>query len=233
MPIAKVNGINLFYEVHGQGKPLVLILGLSSDISDYGFIINFLSKSYKVIVSDNRGAGRSDKPRTKYSMDQMADDIIGLLDYLKINQVYVLGTSMGGRIALSLALNHKTRVKKLILVCTFAARGHRVKLSWPTRLIYPFRYLPPFRGKYPQPRYAYILQRQATFDFNVVSRLGEIKQPTLILHGKKDKTVDYSFAEVLNKKIKGSKLIPFKGGHLFFMFFERQKFLLAVTAWLA
>ncbi len=232
MPKAKVNDINLYYEVHGKGQPLVLILGLGSDLSDYKKIINYLSKYFMVLVVDNRGAGRSDKPNNKYSMDLMANDIIGVMDKLMIVDAYVLGTSMGGRIALSLTLNHPKRVKKLILACTFASRGYRVKLAWWMRLVYPFRFIPPFRGKYRQPRYAYILQREATFDYDVVDRLSEINQPTLILHGRKDKTIEFKFAEVLNKKIKDSKLIAFNGGHLFFMLGERQKFLKTVVTWL-
>jgi pimeloyl-ACP methyl ester carboxylesterase len=99
------------------------------------------------------------------------------------------------------------------------------------KFLYPFRFLPKFRG-YPQPRYAYILQRDAVFDYDVVDRLKEIRLPTLILHGEKDKTVDFKFAKVLNKNIKDSKLVAFKGGHLFFIFGERKKFLTTVTTWL-
>jgi pimeloyl-ACP methyl ester carboxylesterase len=232
MPIVKANDINLYYEVHGQGDPFVLILGLGSDLSEYGRIINYLSKSYMVLVVDNRGAGRSDKPKTKYSMDLMASDIIGVMDILKIKDAYILGTSMGGRIALSIALNHPKRVRKLILTCTFASRGYRIKLSWPMRLVYPFRFISPFKSKYHQPKYAYELQRDAVFDYDVVDRLHEINIPTLILHGKKDRTVEFKFAKVLNKKIKDSKLVAFKGGHLFFILGERQKFLETVTSWL-
>jgi pimeloyl-ACP methyl ester carboxylesterase len=232
MPIARVNNINLYYEVYGQGQPFVLILGLGSNLSQYGRIIKYLSKSYMVLVVDNRGAGRSDKPHTKYSMDQMADDIIGVMDKLKIKDAIVLGTSMGGRIALSMALNHKQRVKKLILTCTFASRGYRIKLSWPMRLIYPFRFIPLFRSKYRQPKYAYELQRDAVFDYDVVDRLREIIIPTLILHGRKDRTVEFKLAKVLNKKIKDSKLVAFKGGHLFFILGERQKFLTTVSSWI-
>jgi pimeloyl-ACP methyl ester carboxylesterase len=232
MPKLNINDIKIYYEIHGSGEPLVLILGLGSDISSYKHIIYYLAKSYKVIAFDNRGAGRSDKPQTKYSMDIMASDTIGLMNKLNIKQAYILGTSMGGRIALSLALNYPKRVKKLILTCTFASRGKKVRLSWPTKLIYPFRFLPPFRGKYHQPRYAYELQRDAVLDYDVTNRLSEIKLPTLILHGQKDRTVPFKDAKFLNKNIKGSELVAFNGGHLFFILGERQKFLETVNDWL-
>lgn len=222
----------MYYEIHGKGEPLLLIMGLGGDISEYKNVINGLAQNYKVIAFDNRGAGRTDKPTTPYSMDIMANDTAELMDRLGIKQANILGISMGGRIALALTLNYPERVKKLILVCTFASRGKRVRVSWAMRLLYPFQWLPPFRGKYPQPRYAFKLQRQATLDFDVVNRLHEIKAPSLILHGRKDKTAPFERAEVLNSRISGSKLIPFKGGHLFFVMQERQRFLNEVANFL-
>lgn len=226
MPTVKgFNDVNIYYEIHGNGEPLLLIMGLGGDISEYKSVIGGFAKNYQVIAFDNRGAGRSDKPSTPYSMEIMAHDAVRLLDELGIAEANVLGISMGGRIALAFALNFPERVKRLILVCTFASRGKKVRVSWAMRLLYPLQWLPPFRSKYPQPRYAFKLQRQATLDFDVIDRLHEIKAPTLILHGRNDKTVPFERAEILNNGICGSKLVPFKGGHLFFIMRERQRFL--------
>lgn len=68
MPINKSTGISIYYEVHGQGEPLLMIIGLGSDITNYSPLINYLANDYQVIVLDNRGAGRSDKPNEPYSM---------------------------------------------------------------------------------------------------------------------------------------------------------------------
>ena len=119
MPYAIVNGIKLYYEVHGEGFPLVMIMGLGADSNWWPpRIIEELSEDYKVVVFDNRGAGRSDKPDNRYTIDLMADDVLGLLDYLGIRKAYVLGVSMGGMIAQSLAIRYPEIVEKLVLCVT-------------------------------------------------------------------------------------------------------------------
>src|ERR1035438_8304990 len=106
MPTIKVNDITMYYEIHGEGEPMVLIAGLNSDHALYRGIIPQLAASHQVIVFDNRGVGQTDKPDIPYSIEMMADDTAGLLNALGIEQVHILGTSMGGRIAVALALKH-------------------------------------------------------------------------------------------------------------------------------
>src|SRR5438876_952183 len=120
MPYVEVNYIQMYYEIHGDGEPLVLIVGLGTDISEWDGIIRWLAKIYKVLAFDNRGAGRTDKPDTHYSIEMMADDTAGFMQTLGIQQAHILGISMGGRIALALALQHPKRIKKLVLVSTSA-----------------------------------------------------------------------------------------------------------------
>jgi 3-oxoadipate enol-lactonase len=141
MPTVLVNGIHLYYEVHGQGEPLVIIGGLSIDISEYPLMIKDLASDFQVIAFDNRGAGRTDKPDSPYSIEMMADDTEGLLTSLGISQAHVLGFSMGGRIAIDFTLKHPEQVKSLILVSTGArvpssrGRTRRMKmLLWLSRL---------------------------------------------------------------------------------------------------
>ena len=120
LPKVKVNGIEVYYEVHGEGSPLVLINGYTA--SSEGWqpeLLNELSKHHKIITCDNRGTGRSDKPSERYSIKTMADDIAGLLDNLNISKTHVFGISMGGTIAQELALNHKEKVTSLTLCSTF------------------------------------------------------------------------------------------------------------------
>ncbi|MCE4614279.1 MAG: alpha/beta hydrolase [Desulfurococcales archaeon] len=119
MPYATVNGIKLYYEVHGEGFPLVMIMGLGADSNWWPLrIIKEFSKDYSVVVLDNRGAGRSDKPDSKYTIDLMADDVLGLMDYLGIRKAHILGVSMGGMIAQSLAIRYPEVVGKLVLCVT-------------------------------------------------------------------------------------------------------------------
>jgi 3-oxoadipate enol-lactonase len=120
MPYVKVNDIQMYYEIHGDGEPLLLIVGLGTDISEWEGIIHWLAQTYKVLAFDNRGAGRTDKPDTPYSIEMMADDTAGLMQTLGNQQAHIFGISMGGRIALALALRYPTSVKKLVLVSTSA-----------------------------------------------------------------------------------------------------------------
>src|SRR5579862_3541680 len=110
----------MYYELAGAGPPLVLIGGLGVDISECGQLIDALSTRYRVLAFDNRGAGRTDKPDEPYTVRQMAADTAGLMQVLGIERAHVLGMSLGGRIALDVALEYPQRVRTLILVSTSA-----------------------------------------------------------------------------------------------------------------
>ena len=122
MPYAQVNGINLYYEVHGEGYPVVMISGLGSQGQSWDTQVPIYSKDYKVIVFDNRGAGKSDKPKSPYSTEGMADDTAALMDALSIEQAHIVGKSMGGMIAQWLAIKHPERVGKLVMGCSSGSR---------------------------------------------------------------------------------------------------------------
>jgi pimeloyl-ACP methyl ester carboxylesterase len=120
VPRAKVNGINLYYEVHGNGEPLVMIMGFAGSNGGWIFQRREFQKYYQVITFDNRGVGRSDKPPGPYSIRMMADDTVSLMNYLGIRQAHILGVSMGGYIAQELAINYPELVRRLVLGCTYA-----------------------------------------------------------------------------------------------------------------
>lgn len=113
MPTVKVNDINLYYEIHGNGEPLCLIPGLSNDIRDYRKIIHLLSQRFKVIALDNRGSGRTHKPDIPYSISMMSQDVVELLRYLCIDRAHIVGVSLGGRVATELTLEHPNMVELL------------------------------------------------------------------------------------------------------------------------
>lgn len=226
MPMIRVNDLDMYYEIHGEGEALVLISGLGTDVSEWGSIIHWLAQQYRVIAFDNRGAGRTDKPDQPYSIEMMAGDTEGLLGALAIERAHVLGISMGGRIALALALAHPERIGTLVLVSTSARAAKRHWWFGPLSLMSS---VPIFRSRYPQPRYAFRRQRRASSAFNCTDRLGEIHAPTLILHGQSDRTVPYALAEEMHAGIAGSKMLAFAGGHIFFLFRERQRFLDAIA----
>ena len=119
MSIAKVGSVELYYEEHGTGDPLLLIMGLAADSQAWMFQIPDFAKQYRVIAFDNRGVGRSSKPAGPYTIHEMADDTLGLLDALKIDKAHVVGVSMGGMIAQELVLRNPERVRALVLACTY------------------------------------------------------------------------------------------------------------------
>ena len=114
-----VNDINMYYEIHGDGFPLVMITGISENI-DWWMpdVIKAFSQNFKTVIFDNRGAGRTDKPEVNYSIKMMADDTAGLMDPLNIERAHVFGLSMGGMIAQELILNYPEKVEKLVLGCS-------------------------------------------------------------------------------------------------------------------
>lgn len=118
MPLIAVNDVELYYESHGSGVPLMLLGGLGLDVSEMGMLIGPLADRFRVIAVDNRGAGRSAKPPGPYSIEQMAADVAGLMDRLDLPRAHLLGISMGGRIAMALALAWPGRVNRLVLVAT-------------------------------------------------------------------------------------------------------------------
>ena len=116
MPKIQSNGINLYYEIHGEGQPLLFIHGLGSSTRDWEFQVQEFAKSYKVITLDLRGHGQSDKPAGPYSMSMFAADTVGLLKGLGIDAPHVVGLSLGGGVAFQMAVDASLPLKSLIIV---------------------------------------------------------------------------------------------------------------------
>lgn len=125
MPKIKTNNIELYYEIHGTGKSLVLISGLGYSSWQWHKMVPLLAEHFQVITFDNRGVGQSDKPAGPYTAAMLAQDTVGLLDALKIDKAIIAGHSMGGFIAQAIALDFPQRVEKLILCSTnFGGPNH-------------------------------------------------------------------------------------------------------------
>jgi len=117
MPKVKVGDINIYYEIHGEGEPLVFIDGRNMCHGLLYKHVPVFAREYKVISFDNRGVGKSDKPDVPYSLEMMANDLAGLLDVISIEKAHFMGYSMGARIAEEMALSYPERVISLVLVC--------------------------------------------------------------------------------------------------------------------
>lgn len=114
----KANGIEFYYEIYGEGMPLVLLEGLGYASWMWYRQIDALSKHFKVIVFDNRGVGETDKPDMEYTIELFADDTIEVLEALGVEKTHILGVSMGGFIAQEFSIKYPDKVDKLILCST-------------------------------------------------------------------------------------------------------------------
>lgn len=263
MPTVKVGDINMYYEVHGEGKPLVLIMGLGLDLTGWMFQTPEFSKKYRVIVFDTRGVGRTDAPDTPYSIEMMADDTAGLLYALGIEKAHILGLSMGGFIAQELALKYPQRVKSLILATTGAIELSLAKYLVDTwvrmaqegvsreiliRDLLPWIFTEKFfenpeqvqmmtdamlANPYPQPAYAFARQAAADVEHDTRNRIGQITAPTLVLVGKEDILCPVKLSEELASGIPNAELVVLEGGGHGFFIEITDKFNQAVLDFLA
>ncbi len=128
MPKTEVNGINVYYEVHGRGEPLFLIAGMGADHRSWFPQVTAFGRYFKVITFDGRGIGKTDRPRELYTFEVLANDVVGLMDRLSLDSAHVLGESLGGIVAQETAIDFPQRVRKLILANTSVGTGVEMQL---------------------------------------------------------------------------------------------------------
>jgi 3-oxoadipate enol-lactonase len=231
-----INDIDLYYEESGEGYPLVLISGLGGGCATWQTVRNVLSRHYRVIVFDNRGAGRSSIPEGAYSITQMADDLLELLKHLNVDKAHVLGGSMGGFIAQEFALMYPAMINKLILCCTMDKFSKRNKVlfecmydSWKDGQSIDIRFKelccwgfsPTFfndeqavefavqfalESPYKQTLIGFKRQLEACIGFYSAERLKDIYHETLVLVGEDDILITPRESKTLTDNIPNSKM---------------------------
>lgn len=242
MPTIKANGINLYYEFHGSGEPLLLIMGLRRNAEWWYRQIPEFSRHFQVLAFDNRGAGRSDKPEAEYSIPLFADDTAALMEALGIKRAHVFAISMGGYIAQELALRYPDKVQSLALGCT-SAGGRRAVLMAPQRLarfvanegLSPEQILrkdmdiffsdtmiaaekPAIEEfvsvslRHYQPAHAFKRQFDACLRHDTLDRAGAISAPVLILTGDDDPLVPPGNSRILKELLPVAGYREYPGG---------------------
>src|SRR6202789_310634 len=125
---APVNGLKMYYEVHGSGEPVVLLHGAFMTITNnWDGWIGELSKTRKVIAVEMQGHGRTADIERDISSENLADDVAALLDHLKVPRADVIGYSMGGGVAMQCAIRHPEKVRKVVSVSAVFRQDGRVK----------------------------------------------------------------------------------------------------------
>ena len=118
MPIAQLENISLYYEIHGKGDPVIFIPDLLESSQSWQFIVNKLSKHFQLILFDNRCVGKSGCSSSEITISTMADDTVALMGFLKIDKAHIIGHGMGGFIAQEIAIKFPGKVDKLVLEAT-------------------------------------------------------------------------------------------------------------------
>lgn len=228
MSIVKVNDINMYFEIHGEGEPLVMIQGMGIEISSVlknmePFISEFAER-YRVIAFDNRGVGRTDKPDEPYSIEMMAEDTIGLMDELGIKCAHFIGGSMGSCILQVIAAKYPERVNGLVLYLATTNFSDTLKTETESSLDIQEvengeikRIHPLFMQDYPPTPESLLRQLEANMKFNGKKLLNQIKAPTLIVNATKDQFIPMEYTEEFAASIHHSKMILIDGDHLFQM----------------
>jgi 3-oxoadipate enol-lactonase len=123
MPYAEVGDQRLYYEIHGQGEPLLCVTGIGLDVTGWRAQIPAWSRALRVVVFDNRDTGRSTYVTQPYEVRDLAADTIGLADQLELERFHLLGISLGGAVAQEVALSNPARVRSLTLCVSYAGSG--------------------------------------------------------------------------------------------------------------
>ena len=252
MPTTTRDGVRLHYERHGDaGDPLVCIMGLGGPLEFWEFQTPVFSRAHRVLVYDNRGVGRSDKPAGPYDVRTLADDAVAVMDACGLPRAHVLGLSMGGMIAQELAIRHPDRVGALVLAATYAKPDDNVRATASTtgfdpKSIDPKQLFKLMMGLILSPEFiarerdwlratrdrvlanlsveGFLAQMAATMAHDATAELHRIAAPTLVMKPAADALIPPAASDELARLIPGATLATFEHGSHGFNVEQADKF---------
>jgi 3-oxoadipate enol-lactonase len=237
VPTARSGDTELYWESTGAGAPVLLVMGLGMTATSWWRSVPVLAERFRVLAFDNRGVGRSGRPPGPYSVGQMADDAVAVLDAAGEQSAHVYGISLGGMIAQEIGLRHGPRVRALVLGATTPGGAGALPADGPTRAFFdrraqmpaeeavwasvPYNYAGATRRahaqriaddiaqrlRYPIEPAPYGAQLAAALGHDAGARLGEIAAPTLVVHGVEDRMVPAENGRLLARAIPGAQLL--------------------------
>ena len=242
MPVTEGAAGSIYWEEHGEGDPLLCVMGLSADSLAWALNTPVFAERHRTIVFDNRDVGRSDRATGDYEITDMAADALAVADAAGAERFHLLGVSMGGAIAQEIALAAPDRVRTLTLAVTFASGGRWAQLlaeTWTERLRHityeqhikellllnlseeflategVFEYALNLQLQNPNPRQepeAFGRQIHASSRHDTRDRLGSLGMPAQVLGGERDILVPVWKSRELGELIPGSRLTIVPGG---------------------
>ncbi len=237
MERARINGVELAYELRGAGEPLVMIHGAQGDQSMFSNFAPAFASHYRVLTFDQRGSGLSEKPDMDYSIAMLADDTAALMEHVGFSAAHIIGVSMGGTIAQEFALRHPRKVRSLVLGCTTAGGPKAIRIggnafanAYSTktmtaeergRALAEAAFTRGYIAQHPEIVTTMIEARRqrpidpaalghrmkAVFEHDAYDRLPQIKCPTLVITGKDDALVSWENSRIIAERIAGAELL--------------------------
>ncbi|EOD00336.1 alpha/beta fold hydrolase [Caldisalinibacter kiritimatiensis] len=262
MPYLSVNDKNIYYEMYGEGEPLVVLNGIMMSTASWQAFIEPFSKQYKLVLMDFVDQGKSEKVEEIYTQDLQAEVLKGLIDKLGFTKVHLLGISYGGEVALKFALKYQDKINSLILSNTTSYTNELLKdlgKAWIKaaktydgetffRTVIPSVYSIEFYDN----NIEWLRKREKLFiqlftkewydafvrlvisaeSLNVTEQLHEINVPTLIIGSEYDSTTPLRLQEHIYKRIKDSKFVVIKGAGHASMYEKPYEFVSIVLGFL-
>jgi pimeloyl-ACP methyl ester carboxylesterase len=243
MPLAKLKNIDIYYEIHGEGKPLVMVAGYTCDHTFWNPMLNSLTKHFQTLIFDNRAIGQTKDTNDSFTLETMAEDTMALIQYLHLVQPVIIGQSMGGAIAQIIAHKFSEQISKLVIMNSTTKfnmrtlkaiesllnlRKNNLSFDLLVETGMPWFFSSDYLAKsgnigafkenlqnnpYPQSLEDQERQFKALQSFDSQSWLSEINNPTQIIAAEDDIIATVSESQRLAKDIKGAKLRIIPGGH--------------------
>jgi 3-oxoadipate enol-lactonase len=237
MERARINQVELAYQLRGKGDPIVMIHGAQGDQSMFNDLAAHFANSYRVLTFDQRCSGLSEKPDADFTIATLADDTAALMDHLGFTRAHIIGVSMGGMIALEFVLRHPNKARSVVLGCTTPGGPKAMRIGGSAftnaysatpmsaeergRALAEAAFTKGYIERHPEIIPAMIEARRqrpidpaalghrlkAALAHNVYDRLDAIKTPVLVITGKDDALISWENSRLLADNIPRAEFV--------------------------